>query len=144
MTSTSTIKIPKWFWVVSGIALVWNLLGILGFMTTVNLSPEALAAMPEVEQEIYRTTPIWATIGFAVGVFAGAIGSLGLLLRKSWAKPLLIASLIGVLFQMFHAIILAKGFEVYGFNRMIMPMAIIAICIFLVWFASMSEKREFI
>ena len=140
MTS-STTKVPTWFKAISIIALIWNLLGIMGFFANVNLSPEALAQFPEAEQEIYRTTPIWATIGFAIAVFAGAIGSLGLVLRKTWARPLLIASLVGVLVQMFHAFVLANGLEVYGMECMIMPMLVIFVAILLVWLANSVQSK---
>lgn len=107
----------------------------------VNLSPEVLATLPQAEQDIYNATPIWATIAFAVAVFAGTIGSLGLVLRKRWAKPLLIASLVGVAVQMFHAFVLAKGLEVYGMERMVMPLMIVLIAAFLVWYANMMDKK---
>ena len=141
MTNSST-KIPTWFWIVSIIALIWNLLGIMGFFANVNLSEAALAQFPEAEQAIYRTTPIWATIAFAIAVFAGAIGSLGLVLRKTWAKPLLIASLIGAIIQMFHAFVLAKGIEIYGIERMILPMVVILIAALLVWLANNVQTKE--
>lgn len=137
-----TTKVPTWFWVISILALVWNLLGILGFFANVNLSEEALAQFSEAEQEIYRTTPIWVTIAFAIAVFGGALGSLGLVLRKNWAKPLLIASLVGVLVQMFHAFVLANGIEVYGINRMIMPMVVVLIAGLLVWLVNSVQPKE--
>ena len=140
MTESST-KVPTWFWVVSILALVWNLLGLMAFFTTVNMSPETLTTFPEAEQKIYRNTPIWATIAFAVAVFGGTLGSLGLVLRKNWAKPLLIASLIGVLLQNFHAFILANGLEVYGMERAVMPMIVILIGGLLIWLANSVQSK---
>jgi len=140
--TTSSTKTPTWFWVISILALIWNLLGIMGFFANVNLSPEALAQFSEAEQEIYRTTPIWVNIAFGTAVFAGAIGSLGLALRKQWAKPILILSLIGVLVQMFHAFFIVNGIEVYGIERMIMPMVVTLISILLVWLANSVQSKE--
>jgi len=144
MSNTFTAKMPKWFWVVSILALIWNLLGIMGFVANVNLSPEALAEYPVAEQEIYNNTPLWATMAFAIGVLAGTIGSLGLVLRKRWAKPILIVSLIAVLLQLFHGFILANGIKVYGPSRMIMPIVIVLVGVFLIWFANMAENRKMI
>lgn len=139
--TTSATKTPTWFWVLSILALIWNLLGIMGFFANVNLSSEALAQYSEAEQEIYRTTPIWVNIAFGTAVFAGAIGSLGLVLRKKWAKPMLIISLIGVIVQMFHAFFIVNGIEVYGIERMIMPMVVILVSVLLVWLANSVQPK---
>lgn len=140
MTNTAS-KVPTWFWIVSVLALLWNLLGVLAFFGTVNMSEEALSQFSAAEQEIYRNTPIWATIAFAVAVFAGALGCLGLVLRKNWAKPLLIASLIGVLLQNFHSFILENGLEVYGTDRLAMPTLVIVIGALLIWLFTKVQPR---
>ena len=53
--------------------------------------------MSEAERSLMASSPMWVTALFAIGVFGGALGTLGLLLRKSWARPLLILSLIAVI-----------------------------------------------
>jgi anti-sigma-K factor RskA len=50
-------------------------------------------------QQLYASRPAWAVAATAIAVFAGAAGSLGLILRRRWATPLLIASLAGVVVQ---------------------------------------------
>jgi hypothetical protein len=42
----------------------------------------------------------------AIAVFAGAAGCLGLILRKRWATPLLLASLAGVIVQDIYLFVL--------------------------------------
>ena len=42
---------------------------------------------------------MWVTGLFAIGVFAGALGTLGLVLRRRWARPLLLLSLVAVILQ---------------------------------------------
>lgn len=137
----STTKVPTWFWIVSILALIWNLMGLMAFFATINMNPETLATFPEAEQEIYRNTPIWATLAFAVAVFGGTLGSLGLVLRKPWAKPVLIASLLGVLLQNLHTFIFANGLEVYGIERVAMPAMIIIIGGLLIWLANSVESK---
>lgn len=144
MSEKTAIKIPVWFWVVSGVCLVWNLLGVMAYIQQVTLSPEALAAKPEAERLLLETTPAWATGAFAIAVFGGALGCLALLLKKKWASPLFIVSLAGILVQMFHAFFMSKSFEVFGPGVVIMPIMVILIAVFLVWFARMAKGKEWL
>lgn len=141
MTTSSSTKVPTWFWVVSGLALVWNLLGLMAFFMQVTMSPEALAALPEAEQKLYAAMPFWVNIVFALAVFGGTLGCIGLLLRKSWAKMALIASVVGSSAQFFYSLVLSDAPEVYGMTRMIMPMVIIVIGVLLIWLANTAERK---
>ncbi len=82
------------FWFIAAAGLVWNLMGCLNFITQSN--PETVAQMPEVYQVIINGRPAWATAGFAIGVFGGAVGCILLLMRKRVAVPVLILSGAGV------------------------------------------------
>jgi hypothetical protein len=46
------------------------------------MNAEAIAAMPETHRAIIEGRPAWATGGFAIAVFGGAIGCLLLLFRN--------------------------------------------------------------
>lgn len=140
----TNIKIPVWFWIVAAIMLLWNLMGVGSFFSHVGMSEEALAALPEAEQELYASYPMWATVAFAFAVFGGALGCLALLLRRKWAKPLLIISLIAIIIQMFHSLVIAKAMDVYGPGAVAMPVMIIVTAVFLVWLANFSIKRHWL
>ena len=79
---TTSSKVPTSFLVISGVALVWNILGALAYVVQVTMSPEALAQLPEAEQAIYANLPSWVTAAFAIAVWAGVAGSILLLLKK--------------------------------------------------------------
>lgn len=132
MTSTST-KPATWFWIVSAIALVWNLMGVMAYVTQMTMTPEALQALPENERALYNTLPMWATAAFTLAVWGGTLGCMLLLLRRKLATLVLIASLIGIVIQMYHSLFISNSIEVYGPGGMIMPIMIIVIAIFLVW-----------
>lgn len=83
------------FWVIGTAALIWNVLGAINFVAQMNA--EVVAAMPESHRAIIAARPLWATAAFAVAVFGGAPGCLLLLLKKSAAFYLFIASLLGVI-----------------------------------------------
>ena len=108
------IKIPKWFWVVAIFFLLWNIIGVLSFFGHTFISDEALAKLPEKERELYGEYPIWTTIIFAIAVFGGLLGSLGLVFKKKWSKLVFIISLCAIIPQMVHNVFFTKSIEVYG------------------------------
>ena len=135
---------PTWFWVVSAALLVWNLLGVMAYIAQVTMSPEALAALPAPERELYAATPAWANGAFAVAVWGGAAGALLLLLKRSVAFYLLAGSLAGVVVQMFHSFFMSNSFEVFGPGGMIMPIMVIIIACFLVWFSLYAKNNNWL
>jgi uncharacterized membrane protein len=75
------------------VATLWNLVGVASYLAHVGLFGEAAAAPPEGGAEM----PVAITAAFAIAVFAGAIGSMGIALLKRWAEPVLWISLIATL-----------------------------------------------
>jgi len=144
MNESVTNKPPGLFWAIGGAALVWNLLGIVAYVGQVSMSAETLAAMPEAERALYENVPAWVTAAFAIAVNAGAVGCLLLLLRKGLAVPLLVLSLIAAVLQMFHSVVLTEAVSVMGARAIIMPVIIIGICAYLVWFAMDAKKKGWI
>jgi hypothetical protein len=90
---------PKWFRPVALAALLWNLLGCFAYLTEVMLTPEGLAKMSAAQQALHVPRPTWAVAASAFAVWGGALGCLGLLLRKRWSNLPLLASLLGVIVQ---------------------------------------------
>ena len=144
MSEQSTNKLPTSFYIISGAALVWNLLGVMAYVMQVTMSQEAMNALPEAERMLLENAPVWATSAFAIAVNGGALGCLLLLLRQTWAFPVLVASLVGVLVQMYHSIFIADSIEVYGPGGMIMPAMILVIAIFLVWYSKYAKEKGWI
>lgn len=144
MSEESTSKLPTSFYIISGAALVWNLLGVMAYVMQVTMTQEAMNALPEAERMLLESAPVWATSAFAIAVNGGALGCLLLLLRQTWAFPVLIASLAGVIVQMYHSFFMANAIEVYGPAGMIMPAMILVIAIFLVWYSKEAKEKGWI
>ena len=140
MNDTPTTKIHWSFWLIAGVALVWNVLGSINFV--VQLNPDMVDTYREAERAIIVNRPAWATVAFAVAVFGGVVGCVLLLLRKSIAFYLFIASLIGVIVTIVHSLSVVNNLcvgEILGI--VLMPVAVAA---FLIWYSKMAEKEAWI
>lgn len=136
--------VPRWFTIVAMLALVWNLLGVMAFVGHMMMTPEMIAELPQAEQALYSAVPLWATIAFTVAVFAGAIGSAALLMRKRVCNHLFIASFVAVLVQMFHSFFISNSYEVYGPGGMVMPVMVIIIALLLVLFSAKGQRNNWL
>jgi hypothetical protein len=141
---TSSTKPPTWFWIVGGISMVWNLLGVMAYIMQVTMSPEALQALPENERALLESVPVWATSAFAIAVWGSTLGSILLLMRKKLATPILIFSLAGILVQMYYNVFMSKSMEVYGPGGLAMPVMVLVFGVFLIWFSRKSAANGWI
>ncbi len=132
---------PNWFWVVSGVGLVWNLMGVAAFVGQMTMD---LSTLPAAEQAFYESTPAWATVAFAVAVFGGVLGCVGLLLRRGWAFAMLVACLLGIVVQDSHSIFIGDGIEVFGPAGFILLLITFGIAAALAWFARYSGQQGWI
>jgi peptidoglycan/LPS O-acetylase OafA/YrhL len=137
----NTKKLTTSFWIISGIALFWNVLGVMAYLAEAFMSEETLQSLPEAEQAIYQDVPAWATAAFALAVWGGALGCLLLLLRKRWAKVVLVISFLGIFVQMNYNVFLSKSMEVYGPGGLIMPVLVVFVGAFLVWYSRKADTN---
>lgn len=143
-TTNNANSIPKWFTIAATLALVWNLMGVMAFISQMMMTPKIIAELPQAEQALYASVPLWATIAFACAVFGGALGSLALVMKKSQAEPLLMLSLAGVIIQMFHSFAISNSFEVFGPGGAIMPAMVVIIAIALVRLARKAKTSHWL
>ena len=110
-------KAPILFWIITTLLLLWNLMGVLSFFMHTFISDEALAMLAENERELYASYPAWTSVVFAIAVFCGLFGSLGLLIRKKWSKIVFIISLSAIIPQMIQNVFFTNSIDVYGFQQ---------------------------
>jgi hypothetical protein len=122
--------VPVWFRIVAVLALLWNLYGVYHYLGSVGVLSSAAG-------EGMGPMPSWVVGAFAISVFAGALGSLGLLLLKRWATWLLVISFIAVLAQDLWVFALRPG----GAPDKVLPLVITLVAALLVWLAMTGAKR---
>ena len=132
---------PMSFRVVAIVALLWNLFGLFSFYTNVTATPAVIASWPEAQQQIAAATPRWVFVAFAIATIAGVLGSLGLLLGKRWAVPVLLLSLLAILVQFGSIYALTPTWVLTGIGGAILPLCIGAFGLFLWWYARKAAAR---
>ena len=137
-------KPAKSFWIIGITALIWNLMGVFAYLQRAYMTAEDLAALPIEEQALYDNVPIWVTAAFALAVFGGTLGCILLLLRKKLATFIFSISLANILAQMTYNIFMSKALEVYGPGGIIMPIMVIIIGAFLVWYSKKMDQQGFL
>lgn len=98
MTVSSSTP-PRWYWIASALALVWMVIGVLAWGADLMMDEAALAQMSAAQQQLYSSRPQWLFIVYAIAIFAGLLGSIGLLMRKRWSVVAFIVSLCAIVVQ---------------------------------------------
>ena len=62
---TTTVKPPTWFWVVSIIALLWNLMGVFNYLNQAFNQQAILETLDQAQREAFEGIPAWATAACA-------------------------------------------------------------------------------
>ena len=139
--SSNAQTIPRSYWIVSALALAWNLVGVAAYVAQVTMDPEALRELPEAQRVMHESMPAWAVSAFAVATSAGVLGSVFLLLRMTWAVPLFLISLAAVFVQMYHAYVLADAFMLFGVAGVVQTALIIGVGVSLIWFSRDAKEK---
>ena len=131
------------FWLICAVALLWNIGGCINYLMQTNL--EFVATLPDTHRAIIEGRPAWATAGFAVGVFGGALGCLLLLLKIRYAYPVFIASLVGILVTVLHTIQVASSKIDFSAGEIfIMILSPIIVAVLLIGYAKMAINKHWI
>jgi hypothetical protein len=138
---TGLVKTPLHLWIVGAVALLWNSFGVTDyFMTRTRGSAWIDQMMPGVDSAKFMAYidafPIWASIGWALGVWGALAGTLLLLARSRHAVVAYAVSLVGAIlgigYQLANPVDIAEMTQ--GANG-VMPYVIIVIAVGLLWYA---------
>ena len=143
MSEETTNKPGTAYWVIAGVLLVWNIIGLMFYYQQSILTPELMMDAGLTDQQIAHivNTPAWGHSGYAIAVNAGVLGAILLLLRKAWALPLFVLSLVGALVQDLDAFVLRDAIEAWGTSGIILPLFVIAVCAFEIWYSKDAKAK---
>ena len=140
MKAADTVP-PISFWAISILLLLWGLGGASIYVAYFMETPAEFAqtaetaANREAYAEYVGNIPFWA---IAVGIIAAAtrlLGAIALLLRRAWALPLYIISVVFFLLALYRAFVLANVASVMSGGHIAIEVVFLALGVFAIWFA---------
>jgi len=137
MNNKNVDRVHWSFWVISIVALIWNVMGCINYFMQMN--PDALAGYSEAARSLVEGRPVWATGAFAVAVFGGALGCLLLLIKMSAAYYVFIASFLGVVVTDIHTFGVTDSKEIWVGSLMSLVVAV-----FLIWYSKRVKRKGLI
>jgi hypothetical protein len=130
--------VPAWYWAVAVAALLFEGAGAFLFANSLTLDP---ATLPLDQRAIYDATPQWMTIAWAVAIGTGLIGAVGLIMRRRFAEPALLISVIAVAVQ-FSGLFLVKQLrELTPDDHLLVPVVILVLAYGLWQTAKLAHRR---
>ena len=112
--ATDSAKTPWHFWVISVVAVLWNAMGALDYFMTKTRNEGYMSQFTPEQLEFFYSIPAWAVATWAIAVWGALLASVLLLLRRSLAVQVFLASFICMLITMFQNYGLSNGFDVIG------------------------------
>jgi hypothetical protein len=147
MNHEARARAPAHLWIVGVLALLWNAFGCYDyFMTRTKGAAYIESMMPGADgaamMAYINSFPIWASIGWGLGVWGGLAGAILLLMRHRWAVVALGLSALGALLGLGYQLANPAGIAGMdtGFNAA-MPYVIIAVAVGLFLYARAMKAR---
>jgi hypothetical protein len=145
MNTATAVQPPRWYWIVSGLAVLWMLFGVLAWFMDLLTDEAGMAQMSEAQRQLYLSRPQWLFIVYAIAIFSGLVGTIGLLMRKGWASAVLGISLGAVILQFGYVFVVMDAIRLLGVAQTVaFPLVIFAIGVALLWLSLHAKKRGWI
>lgn len=142
MNEKARNAVPTWFWVVAALASLWQAVGCFFYLMQVSMDAADYAALPEAQADAFRGMAAWQWSVFAVAVWSGLLGAVGLLLRRRWAIWALLVSLVAAAVQYGYTFLATPILQTMDPGEALgLPIVIIVVGALLVVFSRMSIRR---
>ncbi|HSR00599.1 MAG TPA: hypothetical protein VLM36_11885 [Sphingomicrobium sp.] len=148
MQQAVSARAPAHLWIVGVLSLLWNCFGAYDYTMTRTHNMEYLKkAMPGIDPNAglawIESMPMYAQIGWGMGVWLALLGSVLLLIRSRWAVWSFGLSLVGAVLSIGYQMLLAPPMPGAGASAMmkVMPAVILIIAVALFLYARAQEKK---
>ncbi|MDY7091628.1 MAG: hypothetical protein SX243_01515 [Acidobacteriota bacterium] len=133
---------PWHLWVVGILALLWNAFGAYDYLMTQTQNEAYMSNFTPEQLEYFYSFPAWVVSFWALAVWGGVLGSVLLLIRKSWATPVFLVSLVSMVITTIHNFLLSNGLEVMGGAFPLIFTAVIFLVALGLWFYARAMQRR--
>ena len=146
----TTNKPPVWFWVLVAILVLWGMMGMYVYYDYVNSTPESMAKYVEAGTysqayaDYLLAAPAWSTAVFAIAVCSGALGAISLVLRRSWAVPLYMISLLFIILSLLDMFVLGKAHKLMSSSQIGMEGVVFCLGVLAVWTSRTAKNKNWL
>jgi hypothetical protein len=143
---TMTRQTPWHVWVVGVLSLLWVAYPSYDFISTITRG-EAYwreSGMTQAMIDYYNAMPAWMYGPWVMGVWGAVAGSILLLLRNRFAVHAFAVSLVGAVITMLYGQVISRAPPPPPEMAMMnwIPYAVVAIAVFLLWYAWTMKKKD--
>jgi hypothetical protein len=147
MQQAMPARTPAHLWIVGILSLLWSCFGAYDYVMSHRRNTDYIAsAMPGVDPNAalawMDAFPMYAKIGWGLGVWGGLLGAILLLIRSRYSVWAFAVSMLGIVLSIGWQIAAApKLAGAEGAMYTVMPWVIIVIGLFLLWYSWTMEKK---
>jgi hypothetical protein len=116
-------------------------MGCFAYWSQVTMTAADLAQLPQAQQDVWRAMPKWVIGAYAVAVWSALLGVIGLLLRRRWARPLLLLSILGIIGQFGWTFLATDLLKAQGPASAAFPLFILLAGLAMLWLANTAAAR---
>jgi len=137
----NAVKTPIHLWIIGIVALLWNAGGAFDYSATQFQAEFYMSQFTQEQLDYFYGFPPWMDAAWAIGVWGSFLGSIGLLMRKSWAVWLFGASIFGLAISTVYNFALSDGIEAMGSGAAMFTVVIWVIVLLLFFYARAMAKK---
>ena len=137
----TTVKTPVHLWIVGALSLIWNAVGAFDYAATQYRIESYMSQFTAEQLEYFYAFPPWMDAAWAIAIWGSLLGSVFLLLRKSWAVWLFGTAILGLAVSTVYNFVLSDGMAVMGSGAAIFTSVIWVIALLLYFYARAMVKR---
>lgn len=124
------------FWILGALFLIWNGFGCYSYWLNETLSQAAyIDTYGEAMAAVRDKYPAWSVAAYAIAVWGGLLAAILYLLRKKWAAPLFVVSLIAAVISFIWGLTNAEARAASGGAAWVMPVAVFLLGCLEVWWS---------
>ena len=135
-------RTPVHLWIVGILAVLWNAVGAFDYTATQLQLESYMGQFSQEQLDYFFGFPVWMDAAWAIAVWSSILGSLCLLLRKSWAVSLFGLSILGLAVSTVYNFGMSNGLEVMGSGGAAFSAVIWVVAILLYIYAQGMTKRQ--
>jgi hypothetical protein len=141
MTRSSN-KTPVHLWTIGILSLLWNAFGAFDYTATQYRIESYVSQFTPEQLDYFYAFPAWVDAAWAVGVWGSLLGSIFLLLRKSFSVWLFGVAILGLAGTSVYTFLLSNGAAMMSDGDVTFTAIIWAIALFLYFYASAMITRR--